>query len=134
MEKEKIDQMMHDVEDHFTECPHIYDSILRAAETPLYPGCTKFTKLSGVLRLFNLKMSSGWTDKSFTQMLEALVEIFPEGNELPNSTYEAKKLMCPMGMEYEKIHACPNDCVLYRNEHVDLHECPRCGVSHYKKW
>ena len=132
VEKDRIDEMMHDVEDHFTECPQTYDSILRAAETPLYPGCTKFTKLGAIMKLFNLKASNCWTDKGFTQLLEALVEMFPDGNELPNSTYEAKKLMCPLGMEYEKIHACPNDCVLYRNEYADLHECPRCGVSRYK--
>ena len=113
VEKDRIDEMMQDVEDHFTECPQTYDSILRAAETPLYPGCTKFTKLGAIMKLFNLKASNCWTDKGFTQLLEALVEMFPDGNELPNSTYEAKKLMCPLGMEYEKIHACPNDCVLY---------------------
>ncbi|XP_065850143.1 uncharacterized protein [Euphorbia lathyris] len=133
VEGDRIDEMMHDVEDHFTEHPHMYDNILRAAEKPLYPGCTRITKLSAILKLFNLKASNVWTDKSFTQLLETLAEMLPEGNELPISTYEAKKLMCPMGMEYEKIHACPNDCVLYRNEYADLHECPRCGASRYKR-
>lgn len=35
-------------------------------------------------------------------------------NELPKSTYYAKKLMCPFRLEYKKIHACPNDYMLYR--------------------
>ena len=30
------------------------------------------------------------------------------------------------------IHACPNDCILYRNEFKEMHNCPRCGVSRYK--
>jgi len=38
----------------------------------------------------------------------------PEGKNLPNRNYEAKKILCPMGMEYKKIYACPNDCILYR--------------------
>jgi len=37
-----------------------------------------------------------------------------------------------MGMEYQKIYACPNDCILYRKEFEALHECPRCGISRYK--
>ncbi|KAK7279834.1 hypothetical protein RJT34_24892 [Clitoria ternatea] len=59
-------------------------------------------------------------------------EILPEGNTLPNRTYEAKKVICPMGMDYKKIHACPNDCILYRKEYEKLHECPVCGESRYK--
>jgi len=37
-----------------------------------------------------------------------------------------------MGMEYQKIHACPNVCILYRKEFEGLHKCPRCRVSRYK--
>jgi len=38
-----------------------------------------------------------------------------------------------MGMEYKKIHSCPNDCILYRNEYGNLRRCPRCGLSHKVK-
>jgi len=37
-----------------------------------------------------------------------------------------------MGMEYRKIHACPNDCILYKKKFEGLHKCLRCGVSRYK--
>ncbi|XP_071727574.1 uncharacterized protein [Rutidosis leptorrhynchoides] len=59
--------------------------------------------------------------------------MLPEGNELPVSTYQAKKLMCPMGLEIQRIHACPNDCMLHRNEDKDLHQCKVCGTSRYKR-
>ena len=100
--------------------------------TELYPGCLSFTRLSAVLWLFNMKARNGWTDRSFTELLEFLHQILPEGNTLPTSHYEAKKILCPMGLEYRKIHACPNDCILYRKEFEGLHKCPRCGVSRYK--
>jgi len=38
-----------------------------------------------------------------------------------------------MGMEYIKIHACPNDCILYRKEFEKHDHCPKCKVSRYKK-
>ncbi|XP_074323287.1 uncharacterized protein LOC141660222 [Apium graveolens] len=36
-------------------------------------------------------------------------------------------------MNIKKIHACPNDCVLFRKEHEHLHTCPKCGASRYKR-
>ena len=54
-----------------------------------------------------------------------------EENTLPKSYYEAKKILCPMGMEYQKIHGSPNDCILYKHEYEEIHKCPRCGVSRY---
>jgi hypothetical protein len=41
-------------------------------------------------------------------------KMLPRKNKLPASTYEAKKLVCPLGLDVQKIHACPNDCILYR--------------------
>ena len=71
-------------------------------------------------------------DKSFTELLELLKEMLPEGNTLPNRTYEAKKILCSMGLDYVKIHACRNDCILYRKEFKNSKECLRCAVSYYK--
>ena len=36
-------------------------------------------------------------------------------------------------MEVERIHACPNDCILYRKEYADMHVCPVCKASRYKR-
>jgi hypothetical protein len=33
----------------------------------------------------------------------------------------------------EKIHACPNHCILYRKEHEFKDRCPTCNVSRYKQ-
>ena len=32
----------------------------------------------------------------------------------------------------QKIHACPNDCILYRGEYENLDACPVCSALHYK--
>ena len=37
-----------------------------------------------------------------------------------------------MGMDYNKIHACPNDCILFRKEYEQLDKCPKCGSSRYR--
>ena len=58
--------------------------------------------------------------------------MLPLNNELPLSIYEANKTLNALGMEYEKIHACPNDCILYRNELKNASSCPTCGDSRWK--
>ena len=40
----------------------------------------------------------------------------PSENEIPISMYEAKKTLSTLGMEYEKIYVCSNDCILYCKE------------------
>ena len=95
-------------------------------------GCTTFTRLSTVLGLVNLKARFGWSDKSFTELLVLLKNMLPKDNILSKSHYEAKKILCPVGMEYQKIRACPNDCILYKNEFAEMHNCSTCGVSRYK--
>nr|KYP30992.1 hypothetical protein KK1_049332 [Cajanus cajan] len=111
--------MIHDVGEENFERAHVYDTLESNFEQPLYPGCSMFTRLSATLRLFKL--------------LELLKEMLPEDNKLPNRNYEAKKILCPMGLEYKKIHACPNDCVLYTNDFATLKMCSSCGLSRFKK-
>jgi len=58
--------------------------------------------------------------------------MLPKPKELPTTTYKAKKIVCPLRLQIEKIHACPNDRILYRGEHENLDECPICSASRYK--
>jgi len=58
--------------------------------------------------------------------------MLPESYTLPDRMFEAKKILCPIGMEYEKIHACSNDCILYRKEFAELRSCPKCELTHNK--
>nr|XP_043639389.1 uncharacterized protein LOC122610466 [Erigeron canadensis] len=130
---DKLNDMLHDVEDEVLDKDYEkFQKLFDEAETSLYPG-SKFTKLSAVYRLFNLKAGYGWSDKSFIELLKFLHEILPEKNDIPISTYKAKKLMCPLGLKIERIEACPKDCILYRNEYADLDHCVRCGTSRYKR-
>ncbi|XP_058769046.1 uncharacterized protein LOC131642899 [Vicia villosa] len=124
---------MRDIGQYSFKRAHAYDTLCNDKDKPLYPGCTNFTRLSAVLKLFNLKANNGWTDKSFTKLFELLTQMLPDGNALPSRYYEAKKILCQLGLEHEKIHACPNDCILYRKEYVNYNHCLKCKASRYKK-
>ncbi|KAH9743195.1 hypothetical protein KPL70_003219 [Citrus sinensis] len=123
-----IIDMVEDAYEHCDKDPSSFKDMLEVAEKPLYPGA-KHSKLSSLMRLYNVKGNYGWSDKEFSTLLEVLADILPNNNTLPMSMYEVKKTMKVLGLEYEKIHAYPNDCILYKNEFVDLAECPNCGAS-----
>ena len=78
------------------------------------------------------KAANGVSDKGFVELLGLVKKMLPEGNELPPTTYEAKKVVCPLGLDVQKIHACPNDCILYRGEYEELDACPVCDTKRYK--
>ncbi|XP_021835652.1 uncharacterized protein [Spinacia oleracea] len=132
-EEDRMSDMMDGIGDHVKPQSKMMENLNEAAKTPLYPGCTKFTKLSGTLELHNVKTKFGISDVDFDHLLAKFDEILPEGNTLPSSTYYAEKLMCPFGLDYVKIHACRNDCILYRKEYENLDKCPKCGESRYKR-
>ena len=46
--------------------PQVFGRLLEDAEKPLYPGCMKYTKLSALVKLYNLKARYGWSDKGFS--------------------------------------------------------------------
>jgi hypothetical protein len=61
--------------------------------------------------------------------------MLPKDNELPTTTYKAKQLVFPLGLEVQKIHACPNDYILNRgDEYKNLDACPIYGALRYKIW
>ncbi|KAL6650643.1 hypothetical protein ACP70R_009568 [Stipagrostis hirtigluma subsp. patula] len=136
---DNVEDMVHDGErDDFTDGEFAkFQRLVQDSKTPLYHGSEEkvgnFTRLSSVLKLFKLKARYCWSDKSFTELLVLLRKMLPADNKLPGDTYEAKQVICPLGLEVERIHACKNDCCLFRGDYADLENCPVCGTSRYKR-
>jgi len=43
-------------------------------------------------------------------------------------------MICPIGLEIKKIHACSNNWILYRGDkYKDLDACPKCETPQYKE-
>jgi hypothetical protein len=58
--------------------------------------------------------------------------MLPQGNAVPETVYEAKPIIYPLGLEVKKIHSCKNDCNLYHGpEYEDLEKCPICGLDRF---
>ncbi|KAK1628878.1 hypothetical protein QYE76_003193 [Lolium multiflorum] len=109
------------------------EKMLEDHKTLLYPNCEDGQKKLGTtLELLQWKAENGTSDKGFEKLLKIIKKMLPGENVLPSSTYEAKKVVCPLGLEVQKIHACINDCILYRGEYENLNACPVCSALRYK--
>ena len=102
------------------------------AETPLYSNCLNFSKVSAIMGLYRIKVKSGMSENYFDQLLKMVHDMLPEGNVLPTSMDAMKKFLKTFGFGYDNIHACKNDCILYRKEYADLSSCPRCSASRWE--
>ncbi|GJW33703.1 hypothetical protein Tco_0053735 [Tanacetum coccineum] len=128
-DRRDLNDMLDDMDDDVAQKEHAkFEKLFVAAEKALFGGCTKLTILSAVIKLLKIKASFGWSDISFTTLIEFLHQgMLPDDNQLPISTYQAKKLMCPMDLEIERIDAC----LLYRGGNKDLHACKVCKTLRY---
>jgi hypothetical protein len=81
-------------------------------------------RLFAMVKLFQLKVSNEWSDGSFKDLLTLLKDMLPQCNTIPESVYEGKQIIYPLGLEVKKIHACKNACILYCGaKYEDLKKC-----------
>ena len=114
-----------------------FETVKKSAEENIYErskGCPKhWTILRFVLELLTLKAKHSWSDSSFNDLLGMLAWLLSKPDKVPANTYRAKKAVSPFTMGVERIHPCPNHCILYRGDAFkDLDKCPVCSANRYK--
>ncbi|WMV18929.1 hypothetical protein MTR67_012314 [Solanum verrucosum] len=107
--------------------------LLNDYEQPLYEG-SKARKLSTLIKLLHIKSIGQWSNASFTMLLKMLKEdLLPDGSNLPDSYYKAKKVIRKLGLSYQNIDACKNNCILYWKDDKILELFKVCGASRWKE-
>ncbi|KAG8491571.1 hypothetical protein CXB51_014858 [Gossypium anomalum] len=103
--------------------------LLNKMNEELYEGL-KNSKISFCIRLFHLKCLGEWIGNPFTLLLEFLRDMFSFA-KIPHSCKDMKKLIKDLSLGYNKIHSCPNDCMLYWGDRKNQQSCHVCGKSHW---
>ncbi|XP_074313753.1 uncharacterized protein LOC141648947 [Silene latifolia] len=106
--------------------------LLEEGEQELYPGCKNFSKLSFIIRLFLYKSLHGISNTAFNDLLRLLRDMVPEA-KIPGNFNEARKIVRDLGLDYNKILACRNDCMLFWKEFENAEECHKCHASKWKE-
>ncbi|KAG8362941.1 hypothetical protein BUALT_BualtUnG0021300 [Buddleja alternifolia] len=103
-----------------------------AADSPLWSGCEDYSELSALSELLNIKSESNLSERHFNRFLKAFGQMLLKGHKLPDSFYSSKKVVAPLRLGVEKIHACENDCMLYSKDDNKLQECNICQHPRFK--
>ena len=108
-----------------------FNDLINEENQELFEGCTKYSKLSFLVKLYHIKCLCRVSDKAMDMILELLRDAF-ENAKLPESYYAAKKTINKLGLSYKTIHACPNDCMLYWGDDAERDKCKTCDTSRWK--
>ena len=57
--------------------PYEFANVIGDGDQPLYPGCSKYTKLSTLVKLYNLKEKHGMSDICFIELLILQGDLLP---------------------------------------------------------
>jgi hypothetical protein len=74
----------------------------------------------------------GMSNSALGAILYLFSMLLPEGHCIPNTLDKVQKVVRDLILDYQKIHACVNDCVLFRKDYEKMDKCPKCGECRWK--
>jgi len=99
--------------------------LLKASEEPLHEH-TKVTQLAFVTRLMAIKSKYCFSNSCYNDLVDLITDILPAKHRMPKDMYQSKKLLAGLGMKYEKIDVCEDNCMLFWKEHKEEKQCLVC--------
>jgi hypothetical protein len=69
----------------------------------------------------------------FEANLQLISELLPPDSKILKDFYQSKKLLEGLGMPYQKIDVCYNNCMLYYEGNKNKDKCDVCGLSRYEE-
>ena len=92
----------------------------------------KLSVFLAMVTFLQVKTSERMTNNSFDAMLKAFLKCCPAVSELTQTYSKMKNFLRAVGLGYDMIHVCKNNCVLFRKDYANLSECPKCKSSRWK--
>jgi hypothetical protein len=104
--------------------------LLKASEEPLHEHI-KVTVLAFMTRLMAIKSKFTLSHNCYNMILSLIGDILPANHKMPKDVYQSRKLLSGLGMDYKKIDVCPNNCMLFWKNDIDLKKCRKCQESRF---
>jgi hypothetical protein len=89
--------------------------MLKAAQSPLWDGCDRYSMLSASLTALSLKSDYGFSEGCFNGWMQFMGNALPDNNCMPKKFYQARKTIAELGLASLKIECCVKGCMLYYN-------------------
>jgi hypothetical protein len=112
-----IEEMVRNVERHGDDDQYSndelakYKKMIEDSKKSFYHGCVaQYMRLFMMVKLFQLKVSNGWSDCSLKDLLTLLKDMLPQDNAVPKTVYEAKTDNLSVGFGGGK-NPCVQECL-----------------------
>jgi hypothetical protein len=102
--------------------------MLRVSEEPLHEHTT-VSVLIFVTRITPIKSKFAFSNKCYKELLSMFSNVLPSNHKMPKDMYQSKKLLYALGMAYEKIDVCKDNCIIFYKEHKNETKCLKCCKS-----
>jgi hypothetical protein len=89
------------------------------------------TVLEFITWLMSIKSKFAFSINCYKELVYLISEVLHTGHKMPKDMYQSKKLLDGLGLEYEKIDVCQDNCMLFWKEHGREPKCLKCGKSRY---
>ena len=96
-----------------------YFRLLEAGDEKLHDH-TDMTLLETVSELMALKSKHNVSNNYYNDLVKLMDKVLPNNHKLSKNLYRTKKMLAGLGMKYEKIDVCPNNCMLFWKEDAGI--------------
>jgi ferredoxin-like protein FixX len=132
-----MDEMLEAIQTEVTEDPptvevEAFFKLLKASEESLHKH-TEVTLLTFITRLMTIKSKYFFFNNCYNDFVKLISDILLKPHKVPKDMYQFKKIMSALGLKYEKIDVCPDNCMLFWKEHANEKKCLECGQSRFIK-
>jgi hypothetical protein len=118
------------IEDPPTLEVEAFFKLLIALEEPLYEH-TEVTLIVFITQLVAIKSKYFFSNNCYNDLMKMISDLLLKPHKVPKNMYQSKKLLSALGMKYEKIDVCPNNCMFSWKEHANEKKCLKCGQSRF---
>ncbi|KAK1613857.1 hypothetical protein QYE76_019374, partial [Lolium multiflorum] len=108
----------------------IYAELIEEAKRSASDGGT-ISRFAFTVKLLHVKSFYRMSNAALNGILHLLAIQYPKSS-IPKNYDEALSIIGRLGLGYESIHVCPNNCVLFRKTYAKLDKCPKCDASRWK--
>jgi hypothetical protein len=129
-----MDAMMDDFVQQVENAAEVpeYFGLLASSKEPLHRATT-LSPLVAVTRLMAIKSKYNFSVSCYNDLVDLISDMLPKPHKFPKDFYYSKKLLAGLGMPYQKIHVCENNCMLFWKNNENLKYCSFCKKCRYKK-
>lgn len=118
------------VDEEPTAAAKAFYRMIASAEELVHDQTTHST-LSATARLISIKSQCNLSIACYDDIVALIQELLPADSKLPKDFYRSKKLLEDLGLPYQKIHVCYNNCMLYYKDNKDKQKCDFCDTPRY---